>query len=44
MRFEGPAVIEESGTTVVVHPGNRVELDGYGNVLIDLSGEGGEVG
>ena len=42
MRFRGPAIIEESGTTVVVHPDNRVEIDGYGNVHIELDGEGGE--
>src|SRR5690606_22827242 len=30
MRFPGPAVIEDPGTTVVIHPGNQVEIDGFG--------------
>jgi N-methylhydantoinase A len=37
MSFSGPAVVEDPGTTVVVHPGNRVEIDGYGNIHIHLS-------
>jgi N-methylhydantoinase A len=37
MSFVGPAVVEDPGSTVVVHPGNRVEIDGYGNVHIHLS-------
>jgi N-methylhydantoinase A len=36
MRFTGPAVIEDPGTTIVVHPGNRVEVDGFGNIHIHL--------
>lgn len=36
MEFSGPAVIEDSGTTIVVHPGNRVRVDGFGNVHIAL--------
>jgi len=36
MAFVGPAVVEDSGSTVVVHPGNRVEVDGYGNIHIWL--------
>ena len=31
---EGPAVIEEFGSTVPVHPGFRAEVDGYGNVRL----------
>lgn len=38
MAFAGPAVIEDAGSTVVVHPGNRVELDGYRNIHITLQG------
>ena len=38
MSFTGPAIIEESGTTVVVHPGNEVEIDAYRNVQIDFGG------
>lgn len=29
---EGPAVIEEFGSTIPVHPGFRAEVDGFGNV------------
>ena len=37
MKFSGPAIVEDPGTTVVVHPGNRVEIDGYGNIHITLA-------
>jgi N-methylhydantoinase A len=33
---EGPAVIEESSSTTLVHPGQRVSVDEWGNLLIDL--------
>jgi N-methylhydantoinase A len=36
MSFSGPAVIEASGTTMVVHPGCTVAMDGFGNVHIEL--------
>ncbi|MBT9385313.1 hydantoinase/oxoprolinase family protein [Pseudooceanicola sp. CBS1P-1] len=36
MSFTGPAVIEDPGTTIVVHPGNRVSIDGFGNIHIAL--------
>lgn len=32
MRFSGPAVIELSWTTVVVHPQDRIEVDQYANL------------
>jgi N-methylhydantoinase A len=35
MRFSGPAVIEDPGTTIVVHPGQSVALDAYGNTHIE---------
>ncbi|HEY4199121.1 MAG TPA: hydantoinase/oxoprolinase family protein [Devosiaceae bacterium] len=38
MRFTGPAVIEDPGTTIVVHPGNRVSMDDFGNIHIDIRG------
>ena len=38
MAFEGPAIIEDSGSTVVVHPGNRVSVDAYSNIHITLEG------
>lgn len=37
MTFTGPAIVEDPGTTVVVHPGNTVEIDGYGNIHIRLA-------
>jgi N-methylhydantoinase A len=36
MSFVGPAIVEDSGATVVVHPGASVEVDGYGNIHIAL--------
>lgn len=37
MTFTGPAIVEDPGTTTVVHPGNRVEIDGFGNIIIHLA-------
>jgi N-methylhydantoinase A len=39
MGFAGPAIIETKGGTVVVHPGNELQVDDYGNLVI-LIGEG----
>lgn len=36
MEFSGPAVIEDPGTTIVIHPGNAVRVDGYGNIHIAI--------
>ena len=36
MAFEGPAIIEEEGTTTVVHPGNKASVDEYGNYVINI--------
>ncbi|MEX0954960.1 MAG: hydantoinase/oxoprolinase family protein [Rhizobiaceae bacterium] len=38
MRFSGPAIVEDPGSTMVIHPGNQVEIDGFGNVHIQLQG------
>ena len=38
MSFVGPAIIEDAGTTVVVHPGNHVSIDDFGNIHIDIRG------
>jgi N-methylhydantoinase A len=35
MRFGGPAVVEDAGSTVVVHPGQSAMLDAYGNLHIE---------
>ncbi len=37
MSFSGPAIIEDPGTTIVVHPGDQVSVDGYGNIHIALA-------
>ena len=31
------SIVEDAGTTVVVHPGNRLKVDGYGNIHIALN-------
>jgi N-methylhydantoinase A len=36
MTFKGPAIIEESTTTTVVLPDNRVEVDDFGGLHIYL--------
>jgi N-methylhydantoinase A len=39
MRFDGPAIVETKGSTIVVDPGNEVRVDDYGNVIIELGGD-----
>ena len=36
--FLGPAILEQLDATTVVHPGDRVEVDGFGNVIIHVEG------
>ncbi|MCO5057411.1 MAG: hydantoinase/oxoprolinase family protein [Rhizobiaceae bacterium] len=36
MTFQGPAVVEDPGTTIVIHPGNSVSVDGYRNIHISV--------
>jgi len=36
MSFDGPAIVETRGSTVVVHPGNELTVDEYGNLVISL--------
>jgi N-methylhydantoinase A len=38
MSFAGPAIVETSGSTIVIHPGNGVTVDEYGNLLIAIQG------
>ncbi len=33
-RFEGPAIVEEMDSTSLIHPGFRVEVDAYGNLVV----------
>jgi N-methylhydantoinase A len=35
-RIEGPAVVEEMGSTTMLHPGDRGRVDSYGNILIQI--------
>ncbi|MCX5495504.1 hydantoinase/oxoprolinase family protein [Kaistia dalseonensis] len=34
--IEGPAIIEQWGTTIVVHPGHECLIDAYGNIIIEI--------
>ena len=36
MQFVGPAIVEDAGSTIVIHPGNRVSMDAYRNIHIEL--------
>jgi N-methylhydantoinase A len=37
--FAGPAILEQLDATTVIHPGDRVEVDGLGNVIIHVAKE-----
>ena len=37
-RIQGPALIEEHASTTVVLPGDRLEVDAIGNLVISISG------
>ena len=37
MTLDGPAIIEQMDCTIVVEPGNRVTLDGLGNLVIEVA-------
>ncbi len=37
-RIQGPALIEEHASTTVVPPGDRLEVDAFGNLVISISG------
>jgi N-methylhydantoinase A len=39
-RVEGPCLIEEYASTTVVMPGDRVEVDGFGNLIIEVNNHG----
>lgn len=41
MAFTGPAIIEQTGSTTVIHPGQSVSIDRYANIHIDISGSTG---
>ena len=35
-RIVGPALIEEYASTTVVHPGDVVEVDAFGDLVIEI--------
>ena len=35
---DGPAIVEQIDTTTVIHPGQRVSVDEFGNLLITIGG------
>jgi N-methylhydantoinase A len=35
-RFDGPAIVEQLDCTTVVEPGNRVEVDAIGNLIVSV--------
>ena len=35
-RIDGPALIEEHASTTVVQPGDKVEVDAFGNLHIEI--------
>ncbi|MBS1678276.1 MAG: hydantoinase/oxoprolinase family protein [Actinobacteria bacterium] len=37
MSFRGPAIVETAGTTTVVHPGDEVSVDPWGNLVIAVA-------
>ncbi len=37
MAIEGPAIIEETGTTIVINPGSNACVDRFGNVVVTLN-------
>jgi N-methylhydantoinase A len=38
MRIAGPALIEEHASTTVVPPGDKLQIDGFGNLVIAIGG------
>ena len=35
-RLEGPAVIEEVGATILVYPGDKMQVNEFGHLVIDV--------
>ena len=35
---QGPSVIQEADTATIVHPGQHVQVDSFGNLLIETGG------
>lgn len=36
-RLVGPAIIEQVDSTIVIHPGQRAFVEGFGNIIIEVS-------
>jgi N-methylhydantoinase A len=34
--IEGPAIVEEETSTTVVHPGQQLTVDEFGNLLLEV--------
>lgn len=41
MTFSGPAIVEQTGTTIVIYPEQKVRIDEYANIIINLNSTGG---
>jgi N-methylhydantoinase A/oxoprolinase/acetone carboxylase beta subunit len=37
MRIQGPAIIEENTSTIVLYPGQHADVDPYLNIEIELA-------
>lgn len=40
--LQGPAIVEQDFTTVVIHPGQTATIDKYGNIVIEIASPRGE--
>jgi N-methylhydantoinase A len=38
-RIEGPAIIEQLDSTVVIPPEDKADVDGWSNIIIRVGGE-----
>ncbi|MGH7784865.1 MAG: hypothetical protein ACREO5_13615, partial [Candidatus Binatia bacterium] len=39
-RLAGPAIIEQVDSTIVIHPGQKADIDRFGNVIIEVTHDG----
>lgn len=37
-RLDGPAVIEELGATILLYPGDKMQVNEFGHLVIDVAG------
>jgi N-methylhydantoinase A len=37
--LDGPVIVEQLDTTIVIEPGNRARLDAVGNLVVSIGGE-----